>query len=305
MQGAKVNGKIVPLEYQLQNGDIVEIITSSAVHGPSLDWLKIVKTGQARNKINAWFKKENREQNIVLGKDMLEKELKRQGLSALNLNSDEYIAKMVKRYGYTSEEDLFANLGYGGLNLTNLINKLKDEYKKVNAKSEPIVNIPSEVPSQKSDRKKGSEGIIVKGIENCLIRYSKCCSPVPGDSIIGYITRGRGVSIHRQDCINIATMYKDESEKARLIDVSWVNAPSTSYLTKLKIVCADRDGLVLEVANMVNETKVTLKSLNARSTKDGLGIVEISVEVTSTEQLKVLTKKLNTLKDVIEVTRNN
>ena len=305
MQGAKVNGKIVPLEYQLQNGDIVEIITSSAVHGPSLDWLKIVKTGQARNKINAWFKKENREQNIVLGKDMLEKELKRQGLSALNLNSDEYIAKMVKRYGYTSEEDLFANLGYGGLNLTNLINKLKDEYKKVNAKAEPIVNIPTEVPSQKSDRKKGSEGIIVKGIENCLIRYSKCCSPVPGDSIIGYITRGRGVSIHRQDCINIATMYKDESEKARLIDVSWVNAPSTSYLTKLKIVCADRDGLVLEVANMVNETKVTLKSLNARSTKDGLGIVEISVEVTSTEQLKVLTKKLNTLKDVIEVTRNN
>lgn len=305
MQGAKVNGKIVPLEYQLQNGDIVEIITSSSIHGPSMDWLKIVKTGQARNKINAWFKKENREQNIVVGKDMLEKELKRQGLGQLNLSSQEYIALMVKRYGYTSEDDLYANLGYGGLNLTNLINKLKDEYKKNNEKAEPLLAIPTETSVRNNGHKSKSDGIIVKGIENCLIRYSKCCSPVPGDKIIGYITRGRGVSIHRQDCINIAAMHKDEQERARLIDVSWETSASTSYLSKLKIVCADRDGLVLEVANVVNETKVSLKSLNARSTKDGLGIVEISVEVTNTEQLNVLIKKLNKLKDIVEVTRNS
>jgi len=305
MQGAKVNDKIVPLDYQLQNGDIVEIITSSAVHGPSMDWLKIVKTGQARNKINAWFKKENREQNIVLGKDMLEKELKRQGLGQLNLNSPEYVAKMVKRYGYTSEDDLFANIGYGGLNLSNLINKLKDEYKKQNAKAMPIIPITADSPTRKTSGKGASDGIIVKGIENCLIRYSQCCSPVPGDMIIGYITRGRGVSIHRQDCINIAPMHKDENEKARLIDVSWENNLSTSYLSKLKIVCADRTGLILEVANAVNETKVTLKSLNARTTKDNLGIVEISVEVTNTEQLNVLIKKLNNLKDIVEVTRNS
>ncbi len=304
MQGAKVNDKIVPLDYQLKNGDIVEIITSSSVHGPSQDWLKIVKTGQARNKINAWYKKENREQNIVLGKEMLEKELKRQGLSQLNLNSTEYIAKMVKRYGYTSEDDLFANIGYGGLNLVNLINKLKDEYKKSNAKDLPIISMASSQTQSKQSSKKASGGIVVKGIENCLIRYSKCCNPVPGDQIIGYITRGRGVSIHRQDCINIAAMHMDENEKARLIDVSWENNMGTSYLSKLKIVCADRDGLVLEVANIVNETKVTLKTLNARSTKDGLGIVEITVEVTNTDQLNTLIKKLNKLREIVEVTRN-
>ena len=304
MQGAKVNDKIVPLDYQLKNGDIVEIITSSSVHGPSQDWLKIVKTGQARNKINAWYKKENREQNIVLGKEMLEKELKRQGLSQLNLNSTEYIAKMVKRYGYTSEDDLFANIGYGGLNLVNLINKLKDAYKKSNAKDLPIISMASSQTQSKQSSKKASGGIVVKGIENCLIRYSKCCNPVPGDQIIGYITRGRGVSIHRQDCINIAAMHMDENEKARLIDVSWENNMGTSYLSKLKIVCADRDGLVLEVANIVNETKVTLKTLNARSTKDGLGIVEITVEVTNTDQLNTLIKKLNKLREIVEVTRN-
>jgi GTP pyrophosphokinase len=305
MQGAKVNDKIVPLEYQLQNGDIVEIITSSAVHGPSMDWLKIIKTSQARNKINAWFKKENREENIVLGKDMLEKELKRQGLGSLELNSPDYIARIVKRYGYASEDDLFANLGYGGLNLANLITKLKDEYKKLNAKAEPIVAVPTGNSTGSSKSKGASNGIIVKGIENCLIRYSQCCSPVPGDKIIGYITRGRGVSIHRQDCINVAAMYKDEDERARLIDVSWENNLVSSYISKLKVVCADRAGLVLEVANVVGETKVNLKTLNARSTKDGLGIVEISVEVSNTDQLNLLIKKLNKLNDLIEVTRNN
>ncbi len=304
MQGAKVNGKIVPLDYQLQNGDIVEIITSSAVHGPSLDWIKIIKTGQARNKINAWFKKEKREENIAAGKDMIERELKRQGLSHLNLNSPEYISLMVKRYGYSNEDDLYANLGYGGLHLTNLINKLKDEYKRQNQKSVPV--IPAEpAPAHQNHSKNSSDGIVVKGVENCLIRYSKCCNPVPGDKIIGYITRGRGVSIHRQDCINIAAMYKDDAEKARLIDVAWENRKDTAYLARLKIICSDRDGLVLEVANLVSETKVSLKSINARSTKDSIAIVEIAVEVTNTDQLSTLTKKLKKLKDIIEVTRNN
>ncbi len=304
MQGAKANGKIVPLEYQMKNGDIIEIITSSAVHGPSLDWLKIIKTSQARNKINAWFKKEKREENIVLGKEMIEKELKRQGLSQLELDSPDYISKLVRRYGYASTDDLYANIGYGGLVLSNVITKLKDEYKKNHAKNElPIALDAGNTASKKN--KSSSDGIIVKGIQNCLIRYSKCCNPVPGDQIIGYITRGRGVSIHRQDCINVAAMHKDENERARLIDVSWENNTNTSYLSKLKVVCPDRDGLVLEVANIVNDTKVSLKTLNARSTKDSLGIVEITVEVTSTEQLHLLINKLRTLKDIIEVTRNN
>lgn len=304
MQGAKVNSKIVPLDYQLQNGDIVEIITSSAVHGPSLDWIKIIKTGQARNKINAWFKKEKREENIIAGKEMIERELKRQGLSHLNLNSPEYMALIVKRYGYTNEDDLYANLGYGGLHLTNLINKLKDEYKRQNQKT--AADLASDaLPAPQSKGKDSSDGIVVKGVSNCLIRYSKCCNPVPGDKIIGYITRGRGVSIHRQDCINIAAMYKDDDEKARLIDVSWENRRNSSYLARLKIICSDRDGLVLEIANLVSDTKVSLKSINARSTKDSIAIVEITVEVSNTDQLNTLTKKLKNLKDIIEVTRNN
>lgn len=304
MQGAKINGKIVPLDYRMQNGDIVEIITSSAVHGPSLDWIKIIKTGQARNKINAWFKKEKREENIVLGKEMIEKELKRQGLSHLNLNSPEYIALIVKRYGYTNEDDLYSNLGYGGIQLTNLVNKLKDEYKRQNQKNTIDVPAPS-APTAESKPKSSSDGIVVNGIDNCLVRYSKCCNPVPGDKIIGYITRGRGVSIHRQDCINIAAMYKDENEKARLIDVSWENRKNSSYLARLKIICSDRDGLVLEVANLVSDTKVALKSINARTTKDSIAIVEITVEVANTEQLNTLTKKLGRIRDIIEVTRNN
>lgn len=304
MQGAKVNGRIVPLDYQLKNGDIVEIITSSAVHGPSLDWIKIIKTGQAKSKINAWFKKEKREENIAAGKEMLEREIKRQGLSQLNLTSPEYIAMVVKRYGYTNEDDLFANLGYGGIHLSNLINKLKDEYKKANAQPEIIPSIPA--ASEKPRHSKGSsDGIIVDGIENCLIRYSKCCNPVPGDKIIGYVTRGRGVSIHRQDCINIAAMYQDDTERSRLIDVSWENRKESSYLSRIKIVCGDRDGLVLEVANLVSDSKVSLKSINARSNKDAIATVEITVEVHNTDQLNSLIKKIKKLKDIIEVTRDN
>lgn len=304
MQGAKVNGKIVPLDYQMKNGDIVEIITSSAVHGPSLDWLKIIKTGQARSKINAWFKKEKREENIIQGKEMLERELKRQGLSQLNLGSPEYIELIVRRYGYASADDLYANLGYGGMHLAGLINKLKDEYKKQNAKPEVIPTAPP-TESEKHKSRSAADAVIVNGIENCLIRYSKCCNPVPGDKIIGYITRGRGVSIHRQDCINVAAMYKDENERARLIDVSWENSKEASYLSKIKIVCADRDGLVLEVANLVSDTRVSLKSLNARSTKDSIAIVEITVDVRNTDQINMLIKNLNKLKDVIEVSRDN
>ena len=206
---------------------------------------------------------------------MIDKEIRRQGLTSLNLSSPEYISKIVKRYGYASEDDLYANIGYGGLIVSNVINKLKDEYKKNHTEETLPVSLALESPSK--PKKSSSDGIVVKGISNCLIRYSQCCSPVPGDKIIGYITRGRGVSIHRQDCINVAAMHKDDEERARLIDVSWENNASTSYLSKIKIVCADRDGLVLEVANIVNDTKVALRTLNARSTKEGLGIVEISV----------------------------
>ena len=304
MQGAKVNGKIVNLDYQLQNGDIVEIITSSAIHGPSKDWLKIVKTSQARNKIHQWFKKEKREENIEKGMEMLEKEIKRQGYGDLGLTSDEYIEMLVKRYGFTSSEDLYSNIGYGGIQLSNVITKLKDEYKKRNTDPE-LKLLETTNSAAKKAKKSSGNGIVVQGIDNCLIRYSKCCNPVPGDKIIGYITRGRGVSIHRQDCVNVTALYTDDEEKKRLMDVFWENTDQELFLANLKIVGNDRDGLLIDAATAMTESKVTVKAINARSTKDSMAIIEASVEIKDTVQLDNLINKLKNIKDVVDVTRNH
>lgn len=303
MQGAKVNGKIVNLDYQLQNGDIVEIVTSSAVHGPSRDWLKIVKTSQARTKIHQWFKKENREENIVKGKDMLEKEIKRQGYGALGLTSDEYIEMLVKRYGFACTDDLYSNIGYGGVQLNNVISKLKDEYKKKNTDPEKkLLEITTE-SEKKTSKGSSSSGVIVSGVDNCLIRYSKCCNPVPGDSIVGYITRGRGVSIHRQDCSNISVLYSDDEEKKRMIDVFWENSKEEFYLAHLKIVSTDRNGLLLDIANIISDCKVSLKNLNARTTKDNMAVIDVSIQIKDTIQLDNLITKIRNIKDVVDVTR--
>ncbi|MBO7288510.1 MAG: bifunctional (p)ppGpp synthetase/guanosine-3',5'-bis(diphosphate) 3'-pyrophosphohydrolase [Clostridia bacterium] len=305
MQGARINGKIVNLDYQMQNGDIVEIITSSAIHGPSKDWLKIVKTSQARNKIHQWFKKENREENIVKGKEMLEKEVKRQGYGALNLTSDEYIEMLVKRYGFACTEDLYSNIGYGGIPLANVITKLKDEYKKRNTDPELKLMEATSQNAAKKPNKASGNGIIVEGIDNCLIRYSKCCNPVPGDKIIGYITRGRGVSIHRQDCVNVSALYTDDEEKKRLIDVLWEDTKQELFLAHLKIVCNDRAGLLVDAANAMADCKVAVKAINARTVKDNMAIIEASVEIKDTVQLDNLINKLKSVKDIIDVTRNH
>lgn len=304
MQGAKVNGKIVNLDYQLQNGDIVEIITSSSVHGPSRDWLKIVKTSQARTKIHQWFKKENRDENIEKGKDILEKEIKRQGYGALGLTSQHYIDKLVKRYGYACTEDLYSNIGYGSVQINNVISKLKDEYKKENTDPEKkLLEITTDTAKKQTGS--SSNGITVSGVDNCLVRYSRCCNPVPGDKIVGYITRGRGVSIHRQDCVNISAMYTDDDEKKRMIDVFWENSMEEFYLAHLKIVGSDRNGLLIDVANAISDIKVPLKTLNARTTKDNMAVIEASIEIRNTAQLETLINKLKNIRDVVDVTRNH
>ena len=307
MQGAKINGKIVNLDYQLKNGDIVNIITSSSVHGPSKDWLKIVKTGQARTKINAWFKKENKAENIIKGKESVEKELRKEGLSYQEIVDDGYIQMIVKRYGYSSEDDLYANITYGGIQLSNIIAKIKEEYKKKNIKqfqndiSSLVTSIPE--PSKSADTD-SIDGIIVKGVDNCLIRFSKCCSPVPGDKIIGYITRGRGVSVHRQDCSNVAAIISDPEEKARLIDVSWSGGKSNSYITNLRLVCNDRDGIVVDVIGIINDMKLPLTAVNARSAKGNVCLIDLTISINSTGDLDKITNKLNAISDVIEISRN-
>lgn len=306
MQGAKINGKIVPLDYQMQNGDIVEIITSSAIHGPSMDWLKIVKTSQARNKINQWFKKENREENIEKGRDMLEKELKRQNMWSLGLLKPEYLEPLMRRYGFKTMDDLFSGIGFGGMPVNKVVTRLREEYKKQNPpEEEPITAMPTPAPEHTGHQEKsGTDGVSVAGVDNCLIRYAKCCNPVPGDRIVGYITRGRGVSIHRQDCTNIAVAYSDEAEKARLIDVSWEESKSSSYLSNLKIVANDRGRILIDLTNAVGDSKIPLKGMNARTTKDELAIVEVTLEITNTEQLDRIIKKLKSIPGVIDVTRS-
>lgn len=304
MQGARINGKIVNLDQPLQNGDIVEIITSSNVHGPSRDWLKIIKTTQARNKINAWYKKENRAENIIKGKEMLEKEVKRDTPELMELLTEEYIQKIIKRYGYGSADDLYASIGYGGIQITNILTKLKDEYKKKHEKDNVtnLINItPPTTESTKSKTK--SDGITVKGIDNCLIRYSKCCNPVPGDKIIGYITRGRGVSVHRQDCVNVAAYISDPNEKVRLIDVTWSDNKATNFTANLKLVCNDRTGIVVEVVNVINDAKILLTAVNGRAAKGNVCLIDVTVAVNNSDELEKIINKLRIVPDVVEVTR--
>ena len=303
MQGAKVNGKIVPLDYAMKNGDIIEIITSSAIHGPNLDWLKIVKTSQARNKINQWFKKENREENILKGKEMLEKEIKRQSLSSLNLMRTEYMDPLIKRYGFRSHDDMYSAIGFGGMPVNKVISRLKEEYRKDSATPNEIV-VSDVITAPSSKKSSSNSGIVIEGIDSCLIRYAHCCNPVPGDKIVGYITRGRGVSIHRQDCTNIANAYIDEEEKARLIDVSWEINKEVAYLSNLKIVANDRSGMILDITNIIADSKCPLKGMNARTTRDGLAIVEITLEITNVDQLEKIINKLSSVSGVIDVSRS-
>lgn len=300
--GAKINGKIVPLDYVLQNGDIVQIITSSVPHGPSRDWLKLVKTSQARKKINEWFKKENREENILRGKEALEKELKRNGLPLNSLHKKEWMEQVFKRYSLNSSEDLFAAIGYGGLPITKVISRIKEEYRK----SEKVENdvLPFIETSHAKPRANKNNGIVVKGIDNCLVRFSRCCNPVPGDEIVGYITRGRGVSVHRKDCVNARNLENSAlQEGQRFIDVWWDDDHKSSFYTDIQIVANERQGLVLEATNAVSELKIVMHAINARSTKDDLAIINITLEINNKEQLEKIIKRFWRIENVISVIR--
>ncbi len=308
MMGAKVNSKIVPIDHTLQNGDIIEILTSSSVHGPSRDWLKIVKTAQARNKINQWFKRERRDENIIRGKDLLEKELKRHSLSFAQLFRTEWIEPLLKRYTLNSLDDLYASIGYGGLTAQKVVIRLRDEYLKV-AKSEKANednNLPPEIEFDESKvaHTTGSNGVIVHGIDNCLVRLSRCCTPVPGDDIIGFITRGRGVSVHRRDCPNMSGAVLSPEDLNRFIDVSWERSKSASYLSDLQIEADDRTGLLAEITMAVTESKIPIRAMGARMAKGNLAIMNMTVEISSTTQLEYIIKKINNLKGVYNVTRS-
>ncbi len=301
MLGAKVSGKIVPLDYKLQNGDIVEIITSSGVHGPSRDWLKIVKTSQAKSKINQWFKKQNRDEDIAKGKEAVEKELRRLELSEEKVFVEEIISSVLRKFSYKTMDDIYASIGYGGIPLSRVINRIRDEYGKRYREETPIPVISEKTGAQKKPVPSG--GVLVKGIDNCLIRFAQCCNPIPGDDIMGYITRGRGLSIHRKDCVNIQNALLNPNEAGRLLDATWAEVQEDSYCAGIVYTSYDRDGILLEIASMMTQMKVSVKALNAKSNVDDTATIEMTVEVGTRSELDSIMKKLRSMPGTIDVKR--
>ncbi|MCT4621464.1 MAG: bifunctional (p)ppGpp synthetase/guanosine-3',5'-bis(diphosphate) 3'-pyrophosphohydrolase [Marinisporobacter sp.] len=302
--GAKVDGRIVPIDYKLKNGNIVEVLTSKQSHGPSRDWLKFVKSTQAKNRIRQWFKKERREENIEKGRDMIEKEIRRNGYEVHELAKTQWMNQLVKKFRFNNIEDIYAAVGYGGILTNQVIPKLKQLYKEAQKEEkspeEAIVAVNKQHKSKNENKNKNTQGIKVKGIDNILVRFAKCCTPVPGDEIVGFITRGRGVSIHRADCVNIL---KETDSMDRFIEVEWNEDRQKSYETEIQIISADRKGLLSEVTNVISDIKLTVTAVNARTTKDRIAVVNLTIEITNIQQLDKLIKKIKAMQGVLDVYR--
>ena len=300
MTGAKINSKMVPIKRVIKNGDIIEIITSENSKGPSMDWLKFVKSSQAKNRIQQWFKKEKKAENIEKGKESIEKELKRIGILYIDLFKQEYINPMLERYKYKNLEEMYAAVGFGAMTATKIIARMLIEYRKEH-KEEPIEDKIEELSTAKKEITKPSNtGIIVKGIDNCLVKLSKCCNPLPGDEIIGYITKGRGVSVHRKDCSNVNELLKEDN---RIIEVEWYNQEKVTYTVEIEIFANDRNGLLADIVQKVNDSKVKLLGVNAKATKERIAITEITIEVNNLESLNKIIRELRKIDSVYEVNR--
>ena len=301
MNGAKVNGKIVPHDYQLQNGDIVEILTSPSVKGPSRDWLKIVKTSQAKTKINQWLKRECRDENIVHGRDLIEKECRRINVSTSALLREEWLSPFYRKYNFNSIDDLYASVGYGGLTAQKVVMRLNEEYVKLKKEEKPE---QKQIPVvERKVRKNNSHGVIVKGIDNCLVRLSGCCNPVPGDEIIGFITKGRGVSVHRADCSNMQPGALAPGDELRFMEVEWANEKRASYVATLTIESEDRTGMMVEVTTVIADLKINCVSVSARVTKNHIAIITLGLEISDAQDMKRAANKLRQIPGVIDVTR--
>lgn len=308
--GAKINGKIVPINYKLQNGEIVEVITSSNSSGPSRDWLAIVQTPTARNRIRQWFKKERREENVERGTDILEKEFKRYNIPYKNASIQKFLTQVAKKFNQPSLEDLIATIGYGGIATSQVMPKVRDFYtkevnrqekeKRIQEKEEKIKKNFDEQEYAKK-RKKKDNGITVKGLDNILVRFAKCCNPLPGDDIVGYITKGRGVAIHRKDCANIKL--EDEFLQSRIVEVEWNNPEKSKFEGEIKIIAIDRVGLLNDVIHIVSMEKLSISGINCRILKDDTANISLLVEVNDISELKQLMKKIKSIPGVDEVSR--
>lgn len=309
MAGARVNGNLVPIEYEIQNGDRVEIITSQNSKGPSRDWLSIVKSAQAKNKINQWFRLEFKEENITRGKELLANYCKTQGIVLSDLVKPEYTEACKKKYGFRDWVSVLAAIGHGGLKEGQVINKLQYEYEKKHPKhttDKDILEAVNSSPAQNETASvKSKSGIVVAGIDDVSVRFSKCCSPVPGDEIIGFVTRGRGVSIHRTDCINMMNL--PEQDRERIIEAEWQVTPEGKsgelYDTEIIIYAYDRMGILFDITKVFTENKIDVKSMNSKTSKQGIATINIGFAIRGVESLGELVKKLRNVESVQDIRR--
>ena len=300
MTGCKINSRMMPIITPLKNGDIVEILTSDNSKGPSRDWLKFVKSTSAKNKIQSWFKKAQKAENIEKGKELIEKELKRIGMTHTSLFKQEYIEPMLERYKYKNLDEMYAAVGFGANSSVKIIARMLQEYRKEH-QEEDIEEKMEQLNKQKEKKQKpSSSGVVVKGIDNCLVKLSKCCNPLPGDEIVGYITKGRGVSVHRKDCVNVKDLLTEEN---RMIDVKWYEETKENYNVNIEVLANDRGGLLIDVLNAIKETKAKLMGVSTKTTKDRIAIMDINIEVENIEELNKVIRTIRKVDSVYEVRR--
>ena len=306
MVGARVNGKLVPIEYEIKNGDRIEIITSQNSQGLSRDWLKLVKSTQAKNKINQWFKKELKEDNILKGKEMLAQYARAKGFKIANYTKNQYLEAVLRKYGFRDWDSVLAAIGHGGLKEGQVFNKLVEAYDKENKKNltdEQVLEAASET-QEKLHIAKSKSGIVVKGIHDVAVRFSKCCNPIPGDEIVGFVTRGRGITIHRTDCVNVLNM--SETDRTRLIEAEW-QQPDTKekekYMAEIQVYANNRTGLLVDLSKIFTERKIDLRSINSRTSKQEKATISMSFEIGSKEELRSLIEKIRQVESVIDVER--
>ena len=313
MIGAKVNNRIVTLDHVLKNGDIEEILTSKNAKGPSRDWMKIAKSNEARSKIRQWFKKEKRDENIANGRSAFDAELRHCGIAMKDVLDPEFLPVLLKKVAYPTLDDLYAAIGYGGFTAQKAVSRIQGELQRRQQQRQQEQMLAEAVTESKEDPKpadtpkqpkavKSEQGIIVEGLDNCLVKFSKCCTPVPGDDIVGFITRGYGVSVHRADCPN-ASEEKRKEQPDRWIHVSWGTDTNDSYPTTIEAVCKDRLNLLLDISSALSTTKTFVLGLNTRSTEDGFAIIRIEIQIKDGAQLSTLMNKLHQISGVLQVNR--
>ncbi|MBS5858127.1 MAG: RelA/SpoT family protein [Clostridia bacterium] len=300
MTGCKINSKMMPIITPLNSGDIVEIITSENSKGPSRDWLKFVKSSGAKNKIKSWFKKAQKTENIEKGKELIEKELKRIGFTHSDLFKPEYIEPMLEKYKYKTIEEMYAAVGFGANSSVKVIARMLQEYRKEHQEEDIEQKLEELKKAKQRKVKPSNSGIIVKGIDNCLVKLSKCCNPLPGDEIVGYITKGRGVSVHRKDCINVKDLISEEN---RMIDVEWYEEEKASYQAEVEVFSNDRTGLLVDILKELGTTKANILGVNTKTTKERIAIINITLELENLTELNKVLRAIRKVDSVYEVKR--